>query len=608
MQSVVLDSLQQTGPVWWVPLGLCVALLVGGVLALARAGNARSHPLRRPFDGLARFTGLPAWCAAGIGIALWSLTVALVGFSWDVAWHADLGRDKALFTPPHVMILTGLAGIGVAALASIALATIDRARVGLAVGRLRVPWSALPMGIMAVGALIGFPLDNYWHSVYGIDVTMWSPTHVLMIGGASLTPVAAWLMLAEAGPTARTQGRWRLLSEALAGAMLLGMSTFQLEFDLGIPQWQALYHPVLIALAMGVALVAAREALGRGGALRAAAAFLVIRGLIALLVGPVFGLSLERFPLYIGGALVVEGVYAAAPRMMPALRVLIAALGIGSVGMAVEWGWTQLWSPQPWQPRLLASWWVVMVIAVAGSFLGSALGRAVARVPQVLHFTGVAAAFAVMVAMLAVPSPRHGLDATATVSAALVGPRVPAITREGLATFEQDMTVSLTVSPAAAVQDADVFRVFTWQGGSLVISPLHPAADGRWVMDGPVPSGGSWKSIVFLEKGDVVAAIPVSFPADPTYGLAAIPPPVRSARTATFAPATAYLTRESHGGTALPAVLAYTALSVVMISWCIAVIGVGEAMRRRLTARLSVPVALRGARRYSSEHPIAPHR
>jgi hypothetical protein len=520
----------------------------------------------------------------------------MVGFSWDVAWHADLGRDKELLTPPHMMILTGLIGIGIAALASIALASADRAKVGLAIGRLRIPWSSLPLGLMAAGAVIGFPLDNYWHSVYGIDVTMWSPTHLLMIGGASLTPVAAWLMLAEAGSRAAGARGAKVLSEALAGATLLGLSTFQLEFDLGIPQWQELYHPVLIALAMGVGLVAAREALGRGGALRAVAGFLVLRGLIALLVGPMFGLSLERFPLYIGGALVVEAVFAATPRMLPALRVLLTAVGIATVGMAVEWGWTQVWSPQPWHPRLLGSWWVVILIAVAACYLGSALGRAVAHAPQVVHFSGVAVAFVAMIAMLAVPFPRHGLNVSATISAAKAGPAVPTITREGLATFEQDMTFSLTMSQPAAVADADVFRVFTWQGGSLIVSPLRNTGGGRYVADGAIPTGGSWKSIVFLEKADVVAAIPVSFPADPTYGLAAIPAPLDKRRTATFEPSTAYLTRETHAGSALPAVLAYTTLAVIFIAWCIAVIGVGEAMRRRITSSIALPKMLGGAR------------
>jgi hypothetical protein len=88
----------------------------------------------------------------------------------------------------------------------------------------------------------------------------------------------------------------------------------------------------------------------------------------------------------------------------------------------------------------------------------------------------------------------------------------------------------------------------------------------------------------------------VSFPADPTYGLAAIPAPVGAARTAQLLPASAYLTRESHGGSALPAVLAYSTLAIIFVTWCVAVIGVGEAMRRRHSASLSVPAFLHGGR------------
>ncbi|HSP66069.1 MAG TPA: hypothetical protein VLO10_07745 [Candidatus Deferrimicrobium sp.] len=596
MLTVVVENVSQTGPVWWTPLGLGLLALAIGAAALGRSARSTGPAWRRPADALSRITGLPAWCAASIALSLWSLSVALVGFSWDVAWHADLGRDQALFTPPHVMILVGLAGIGASALTSIVLATADRARVGLRVGRLRLPWSSLPMGLMGVGALVGFPLDDYWHSVYGIDVTMWSPTHLLMIGGASLTPIAAWLMLAEAGPAAAKSRGARLLSEALATATLLGLSTFQLEFDLGIPQWQALYHPVLIALAMGVGLVAAREALGAGGALRATAGFLVMRGLIALIVGPVFGMSLERFPLYLAGALIVEGMYLVGPRLAPALRLAVVGLLLGTVGMAAEWGWTHLWSPQPWQPRLLGSWWVVVGMALVAVFLGAALGRAVAHTRQVVHFAGVGMAFALMVALLAVPFPRHGLAATVTVRATQASQPVPTVTREGRATFEQDMNVAVSISPPNALDGADVARVFTWQGGSLFVSPLHAVGSGRFVIDGPIPTGASWKSIVFVETGDVVAAMPVSFPADPTYGLAAIPAPVSAPRTAQLEPASAWLTRETHGGSALPAVLAYTTLGIIFFTWCVAVIGVGEAMRRRHTASLSVPAFLHGGR------------
>ena len=40
--------------------------------------------------------------------------------------------------------------------------------------------------LTACGAfsLIGFPLDDVWHRLFGQDVTLWGPTHLMLIGGA----------------------------------------------------------------------------------------------------------------------------------------------------------------------------------------------------------------------------------------------------------------------------------------------------------------------------------------------------------------------------------------------------------------------------------------
>ena len=40
----------------------------------------------------------------------------------------------------------------------------------------------------------------------------------------------------------------RVADVALCGALLIGMSTLQVEFDFGVPQFRSLFHPVLIAL------------------------------------------------------------------------------------------------------------------------------------------------------------------------------------------------------------------------------------------------------------------------------------------------------------------------------------------------------------------------
>src|SRR5215472_12683061 len=147
-----------------------------------------------------RFEFAPlAWATVPYDVGGVALLTALLGLVWDVAYHVDHGRDVTLLNPPHVVILLGLAGIGLAAGLTVLLATLARARTGVRVGPLRVPFSALPLGAMAAGALAGFPLDDLWHRTYGVDVTLWSPTHLTMIGGAALATLTLPLFAAEAG-------------------------------------------------------------------------------------------------------------------------------------------------------------------------------------------------------------------------------------------------------------------------------------------------------------------------------------------------------------------------------------------------------------------------
>ena len=73
------------------------------------------------------------------------------------------------------------------------------------------------------------------------------------------------------------------------GGLLIGLSTFQAEFDFGVPQFRMVLQPLLIAFAAGVALVAARLWIGRGGALAAALFFLAVRGASSLSSARVFG-------------------------------------------------------------------------------------------------------------------------------------------------------------------------------------------------------------------------------------------------------------------------------------------------------------------------------
>ena len=55
---------------------------------------------------------------------------------------------------------------------------------------------------------------------------------------------------------------------ALGGGFLIGLSTFQAEFDFGVPQFDFLFQPMLIALAASIGLVSARLWGGRGARAR----------------------------------------------------------------------------------------------------------------------------------------------------------------------------------------------------------------------------------------------------------------------------------------------------------------------------------------------------
>ena len=138
-------------------------------------------------------------------------------------------------------------------------------------------------------------------------MTLWGPTHLMLIGGAGMTLIGQAILLREGRPrhepaldASACVAYVRRVS--LMGGLLIGLSTFQAEFDFGVPQFHMVFQPMLIAIAAGIALVAARIWIGPGGALGAVVFFLVVRGGISLIVGPVFGETTPALPLYLAEA------------------------------------------------------------------------------------------------------------------------------------------------------------------------------------------------------------------------------------------------------------------------------------------------------------------
>ncbi|HEX8804134.1 MAG TPA: hypothetical protein VF743_08070, partial [Acidimicrobiales bacterium] len=411
---------------WW-PLGILLggyAAIVVGLLVLGRGPLLERIP-----SGIERLTGLPGWAVAGGGTALYGLMVAGQGFYSDVAWHVALGRDTVLFTAPHTGIVVGLGMIFVASAIGITTATVQRVPTDLRVGALRVPWSMALLGLLGGSALAGFPLDDVWHRHYGIDVTMWSPTHMLMILGASVTGLAVWLVLAEAGVSPRSSA-WARGAHVLTGALaVLGLAASQGEFDFGVPQFQQIFHPLLVTLTGAFALVAVRLVHGRGWALGIAAGVAVVETTLLVDRDPV---ATRPGGLYLGAAVVVEvvGWWAGTERRLR--FAVLSGLGVATFGLGAEWLWNQ-GAHQPWTVHLLPEALLLcLVMGVGAAVLGGAFGGAVAdavsgdrparagagrAVPAVAV---VAAGVAVLVT-LALPMPRRVGDVSADVTLAREG-------------------------------------------------------------------------------------------------------------------------------------------------------------------------------------------
>jgi hypothetical protein len=547
----------------WTPFWTLVAVFVVITVALFAVGrpSPRPWPLLQPLSripaGLTRITRIPGWAAVAIGMALFGLLVAGQGFYSDVSWHIALGRDEQLMTAPHAGILLGLLMILGGAVLGTLVATFDGVD-GLRVGALRIPRSLLPLWALGLGAVAGFPLDEVWHLAYGVDVTMWSPTHMLMILGATFTGLAAWLILAESG-VRPTDGPWARGAHVVCGWLTLqGLLAPQGEFTFGVPQFSLLFAPILVCLAAGLGLVAFRLVHGAWWT-----AGLVVVNLAIQLTGFLDFGSEDGGPVdtrfgatFLLSAVVVEVVARLAGTQDRTRFAVLSGLGIGTIGLAGEWAWNQdAW--QPWRSALLPEAALLGVVAAVGAaVLGAAFARGIERDPSTTPVSGgvVALAAVACVVVLLVPMRRPTGDVVADVRLEPAG--------AGLA------VVTATLSPADAADDAYWFQATAWQGGSLVLAEMEPTgAPGQFRSAEPVPVDGLWKTLLRLHRGAEMMAVPIFLPDDPEIDEAEVP---AVDRVAPFSSERDFLLRETKDGNGWLAPLVHLLLVAVCAVWALA--------------------------------------
>ena len=516
------------------------AMIATGILValgfLHRAG--RTDLLRRLGEQASRQTGLPPWAALPSQLVAVSLVVALIGMYWDISLHIDDGRDAGpLANPAHYFILAGLFGTFAAGFLAVVLPEGRPSRVSVPItGDWFAPLGGVVLLATSSFALVGFPLDDFWHRLFGQDVTLWGPTHLMLIGGAGLSLIGHAILLVEGGQQkpvgALSRGILGVLIRsrlaAVCGGLLIGLSTFQAEFDFGVPQFRMIFQPLLIVTAAGIALVAARIYAGRGGALLAVVYFLAIRGLVTVIVGPVAGETIPHFPLYAVEALIVEVVALRIATERPYRFGALAGLGIGTIGFASEWGWSHLWMPLPWPEPLLAEALPLVPVAgvaagMLGGFIGTALGapRRTGRfpVPRLAPAAASVIAISALIAYGLQVQPERGVSAQITATEVRGGP-------------EREVALTVRVIPSEAARDANWLQAIAWQGGGFVQDRLARVGEGVYRTTKPMPANGSWKTIVRLHRDDSLLSVPAYMPPDP--GIPADGVPLRPSVTRTF--------------------------------------------------------------------------
>jgi len=152
---------------------------------------------------------------------LWALLASKVitgwGVQWDIQWHVVIGRDS-FWIPPH---LVTYAGVSAAVILSFGMlvwetwrGTGDVRVLGLTGSR---GFHLAAWGMMVT--IVAAPIDDLWHRLFGIDVTLWSPPHLMGILGAVIN---AWACLTIANEVYPAGGRARLAAMVLSGAVLYG--------------------------------------------------------------------------------------------------------------------------------------------------------------------------------------------------------------------------------------------------------------------------------------------------------------------------------------------------------------------------------------------------
>jgi len=506
-----------------------------------------------------------------LALCLAGALAGTAGVYWDLGWHYDRGRDTAL-SPPHLLVAVGSMLLGLAVFAWSVLV----ARAARSARRVVLPLREYggvtysPLLLVALVASLVPPLalaiDEFWHQLFGLDTSLWSPTHLLAIvaGPVSMLAVASLVIweMNQVDPGRADPRLRRLRGVGLPGA--LAIATFAAvavtlllpwaEYDFDLPQWDLTLAPPLLVAMLAFPTFLAVEAVGRRWT-----ATLVLAGVAALRVLITgFVLALDQrapdviVPVLAGLAvdlIVIAGGGVLRGRTAAGALVAFPVVAIGSEALRL-----QAIGQDKWLDGLLPVGALAALVAgVAAGYLGLVAGRWMrparepdepregVRAERALTRARVAAGTVFAIAVLLAPAQAVGQvdHAKSMVPATMeltppepqagepVTIRVSGFedAREVTPAFPRGEQVENTHAPAPFLEDQRREpQLIAYYGGTWVREPLERRGRGVFEARVTFPHEGNWRLGPFFYLGDTRWTERVSVPVADGGGAAGGPP------------------------------------------------------------------------------------
>ncbi len=202
-----------------------------------------------------------------------ALVTAVAAGTWDIWWHAAIGRDT-FFEPPHLLLYA-------AVIAAIIAGAIGWRRTREATWR-HLAWALIAIPLAA-------PFDELWHRVFGVEqlsspLIIWSPSHLVLVAA-----VLAGLALALPRLAGDRVGRNFFGALAIAGGATLLFFVVTPLFPLGPYRLFGPWGAFFTTAVMIGPFIAAQTMLGGFARAVSVAAFLSLFHVVQFHTGSAFG-------------------------------------------------------------------------------------------------------------------------------------------------------------------------------------------------------------------------------------------------------------------------------------------------------------------------------